>query len=63
MSQLGYWIELLWPVLQEASGSALDAIPSHLPEPAAKEWRRARGTLETFSHPGRGGRPATSCIP
>ncbi len=48
ISRLGYWIELLWPVLQEASGSRLDTVPSYLPEPASEEWRSAQRTLSRF---------------
>lgn len=50
MSELGHWIELLWPVLREASGRDLDSVASGLPLPAAEEWRRAREILEEFSH-------------
>lgn len=46
---LGYWIEILWPSLQEAAGTRVDTVADDLPEPAAAEWSHARGVLESFA--------------
>ena len=50
--RLGEWIEHLWPVMRAAAGHDVEAIPDHLPDPAAGEWRRSARTLRAFSDSG-----------